>query len=108
MASIWIIENKLLPLAASRLLKPFRVTLFMAANCMELVAPNKASCATCNASGHPGEIRAKETIDAPTNNVLTSKKVSYPYRRTSGAIQGLVIVPAIAAGNIMSPDCNGV
>ncbi|NMK46042.1 hypothetical protein HG262_07395 [Achromobacter sp. Bel] len=36
MANIWIIENKLLPLAASRLLQPFRVTLFMAGNCMEI------------------------------------------------------------------------
>ncbi|KAG1364617.1 hypothetical protein G6F59_018957 [Rhizopus arrhizus] len=78
MASIWIIENRLFPLAASRLLNPFKVTLFIAANCMELVAPNRASWATCNANGHPGEIAAKETMDAPTNTVLTSKKVSYP------------------------------
>jgi len=52
------------------------VTLFIAANCIELAAPNTASTAISTTSGVPREISANATIAEPTITVFTSRKVS--------------------------------
>eukprot|EP01022_Parablepharisma_sp_SALTPOND_P019257 TRINITY_DN325_c0_g4_i2.p1 TRINITY_DN325_c0_g4~~TRINITY_DN325_c0_g4_i2.p1 ORF type:complete len:1147 (-),score=388.80 TRINITY_DN325_c0_g4_i2:349-3789(-) len=107
MASICTIEKRLLPLPASSLCKPLSVTLFMAANCIELQAPNTDSCTIASTSGHCGVIRANEMMAPPTSTVLTCRKRSQPQRLTSGAIHGLAMVPAMAAGSSTRPACSG-
>ena len=68
--------QRLLPLPASLIDKPLSVTLFIAANCMELHAPNTARIAISMTSGVPTENKAKPTIDAPTRIVFHNRKLS--------------------------------
>lgn len=75
-ASICTIEKRLLPLPASSCERPLSVTLFIAANCMELAAPNTARITIPTIIGVPRVINANATIEEPTITVLTSRNVS--------------------------------
>ncbi len=74
MASICTMEKRLLPLPASRGGRPLSVTPFMAANCMELLAPKRQSTAISSHRGVTGEKVAKAAMDAPTMTVFQIRK----------------------------------
>ena len=57
MASICTMDSRLLPLLANSPSKSFRVTEFIAENCMELKPPKINSCTSSNHVGWPGEVR---------------------------------------------------
>ncbi len=72
MASICTIDSRLLPLLASAPPRSFRVTVFMAVNCIELKSPKKASCAIVTPSGSWPEMSAKLAMAVPTSRVLAT------------------------------------
>ena len=71
MASICTIDKRLLPLLANSPSRSFKVTEFIAENCIELKPPNTKSCSSSNQGGWLALVNAKLASMMATITELT-------------------------------------